>query len=281
MRVLITGGAGQLGRELALVLGPDGWAPARDEVDVERLDIVEAAIRRFRPDALIHAAALTDTRRCEDDSDLARRINAFVPGKVAEVCAAWDVAMQYISTNEVFDGYKGSPYLEADETNPVNEYGRSKLAGERAVLAALPTAQVVRTSWLYTFGGYNFPAKILAAARSRPRLSVVADERATPTWTRMLAPALLALLETREPGVFHLAAGGTCSRYEWAALTIELAGLSTPVVETTLRDLAPYPPKPPDTTLANTRAARLGVRLDHWERAFRDYAAAGGLLRPA
>jgi dTDP-4-dehydrorhamnose reductase len=277
MRVLVTGGRGQLGRELAVLLGADGWAPGRDELDIERPDAVLAAIHRFQPDAVIHTAALTDTRRCEDDPELARRMNGFLAGRVAEIAAAAGARFVFISSNEVFDGTKGSPYFEHDEPNPINHYGRSKLAGERAVQDAHPGAQVARVSWLYTFGGNNFPAKILAAARSRPRLSLVTDERAAPTWTRPLAAAILRLVETGEAGTFHLSPSGSCSRYEWAALTLELAGISTPIDETTLAELHPYPPKPPDSTLANTRAAKLGIRLDHWERTFREYAAAGGL----
>lgn len=277
MRVLVTGGLGQLGRELASVLGPDGHTPDIDEMDIEQPDLVRATIERFRPDAMIHAAAITDTRLCEADPDLAMRINGSCSGMLAGIAAAAGIGFQYISTNEVFDGLKGSPYLESDATNPVNHYARSKLAGEQAVLAAHPGAQVVRSSWLYTFGGNNFPRKVIAAAEQSPSLAFVTDERATPTWTRHLAPALVALLATNEPGVFHLPATGTCSRYEWAALTLELAGISVTLRETTLSEFNPNPPKPPDTTLANTRAAKLGVRLDHWERAFREYVAQGGL----
>ena len=277
MKILVTGGQGQLGRELAAHLGADGWAPGRDELDIERPDLLLTALMRFQPDTVIHAAALTDTRRCEDDPDLAERVNGFLAGKSAEICAAHGVAFVYVSTNEVFDGRKGSPYLETDPTSPVNAYGRSKLSGERAVVAAHPAAKVVRTSWLYTFGGANFPSRIVAAARERPRLAVVTDERATPTWTRPLAAALVRLAETPDGGTFHLSAGGSCSRFDWARLTLELAGIATPVDETTLEALQPYPPKPADTTLSNTRAAKLGIRLDQWERSFRDYAAAGGL----
>jgi dTDP-4-dehydrorhamnose reductase len=277
MRVLVTGGHGQLGRELGALLGHDGVALGRDELDIERPDIVEASIHRYRPDTIIHAAALTDTRRCEEEPSLADRINGFLAGKVAEISSAFEIGFVYVSTNEVFDGTRGSPYFETDAPNPINAYGRSKLAGEGAVLAAHPRAQVVRASWLYAFGGNNFPAKIIAAARARPRLSIVTDERATPTWTRPLAAAIVRLAEVGKPGIFHLSPAGTCSRYEWAALTLELGGIATPIDETTLAALNPYPPKPPDTTLANTRAAKLGIRLEHWERSFREYAEAGGL----
>src|SRR5207245_2678294 len=115
-------------------------------------------IRRFGPQAVIHAAALTDTSLCEQEPATAHRINAFLAGKVAEICAANQLRLLFISTNEVFDGSKGSPYLEGDAPNPVNEYGRSKLAGEEAIREAHPGSLIVRTSWLYAAGGHNFPA---------------------------------------------------------------------------------------------------------------------------
>jgi dTDP-4-dehydrorhamnose reductase len=197
--------------------------------------------------------------------------------------------MVYISTNEVFDGTRGEPYGESDEPRPVNAYGRSKLEGERLVRETLPQHYVVRTAWLYAEGGNNFPAKVLRAAEGRRELSMVTDEVATPTWARDLALAIIRLVglwPSGEPayGTYHLTNDGWCSRYEWAAEVLRLAGRS----DATLRPIttAEYasglpagqvgPRKPPFTALRNEAGARLGVAMRPWQEALGEYFSSGG-----
>jgi len=314
--VLITGGRGQLGRELQRALrAPGRRGPASlkaglldvegaevlaldlPELDVTDAGAVERAIGQARPDLVIHAAALTDTSLCEEDPDLAMRVNAQGALHVAEACRRIDAAMVYVSTNEVFDGPpRREPYGESDEPRPVNAYGRSKLEGERLVRDRLPRCYVVRTSWLYAEGGDNFPAKVLrlafalgesasggqerpASRTGRRELSMVTDEVATPTWARDLAQAIIRLVGHPAYGTYHLTNAGWCSRYEWAAEVLRLAG--RPWADVTLRPItsAEYggggPPKPPFSALRNEAAARLGITLRSWQEALGEYFGGG------
>jgi len=250
------------------------------ELDVTDAGAVERAIGQAKPDLVIHAAALTDTSLCEKDEALAMRVNAQGSLHVAEACRRIDAALVYVSTNEVFDGPpRREPYGESDEPRPINVYGRSKLEGERLVQETLPRHYVVRTSWLYAEGGNNFPAKVLRAAEGRRELSMVTDEVATPTWARDLAQAIIRLAAQPAYGTYHLTNAGYCSRYEWAAEVLRLAG--PPWADVTLRPItsAEYgggPPKPPFSALRNEAAARLGITLRPWQEALGEYVRQGG-----
>ena len=204
-------------------------------------------------------------------------VNATGARNVAEAAREAGAAMVHISTNEVFDGEKGAPYDEDDATNAINAYGRSKLAGEEAVRETLPEHYIVRTSWLYGPGRASFPEKVLQNAREHGRLRVVTDEVASPTLTGDLAAAIAKLIETREFGTYHLANAGECSRKEWAEEVLRLAGVEVPIEATTQAEFGSPVRKPAHSTLANNRAAALGITLRPWREALRDHmrAAAG------
>ncbi len=180
--------------------------------------------------------------------------------------------MLYVSTNEVFDGEKAEPYLEEDEPNPLNAYGRSKLEGERYVQSLLERYYVVRTSWLYGPGRVSFPEKIVQAAREQGRLRLVTDEVASPTWTTDLAGAIARLIQEPAWGVYHFTNHGHCSRLEWAAEILRLSGVDgVPVEPTTQREYgAPYR-KAAFSALANVSAASLGVELRPWQEALEEH----------
>jgi len=223
---------------------------------------------------VIHAAALTDTRRCEEEPDLAHQVNAVGTGNVALACREAGAALVYVSTNEVFDGRKGEPYMESDEPNPVNAYGRSKLEGEKHVRSLLDRCWIVRTAWLYGEGDNNFPMKILAAAK-RGELSVVTDEIATPTWARDLAAAIASLVGHPLYGVYHFTNAGECSRYDWAREALRLASREDASIRpTTTAEYQPFPPKPPYTVLRNEAGARIGIELRPWQEALGERFAA-------
>jgi len=273
VRVLITGGHGQLGRALQAALTADEvTALAHSDLDITDRGQVSAAVRRFRPDTVIHAAAWTDTAGCERDPARALHVNGEGAGIVAEACRAAGAAMLYVSTNEVFDGEKSEPYAETDSPHPINAYGRSKLEGEGRVQAAPDDPCIVRTSWLYGPGRDSFPEKILAAARQQKSLRLVTDEVASPTWTVDLAQAISALVHASATGIYHLSNAGACSRKEWTEEILRLAGLSDiPIEATTQSEFGAPFRKPRFSALANTNAARLGVTLRPWQEALADH----------
>jgi dTDP-4-dehydrorhamnose reductase len=207
------------------------------------------------------------------------RVNGDGARNVALACRQADAVLLYVSTNEVFDGAKGEPYLETDEPRPINAYGRSKLAGEEHVRSLLQRAYVVRTAWLYG-GGNDFPAKVLGAASGE--LPMVTDEVASPTWARDLAQAIARLVERdAPPGVYHLTNGGRCSRFQWAERVLALAGRQDVVLRPVNQSEygAPYR-KPALSDLANTAAAALGIVLRPWPEALAAYLAAASASKP-
>ena len=289
MRILITGGRGQLGRELQVAFASQTvLATDEPELDVTDAAAVGRAVDAYRPGLIIHAAALTDTRGCENDPALAMRVNGDGTRNITLACRRAGAALLYVGTNEVFDGAKGEPYLEADEPRAINAYGSSKLAGEQHARFLLQKAYIVRTSWLYG-GGNDFPAKVLQAASGE--LPMVTDEVSSPTWAHDLAQAIARLIERNPPaGTYHLANDGGCSRFDWAERVLALAGREDVVLRPiTLaeyaerdRKLGRKPvPKPPFSALANTAAAALGVVLRPWPEALAEYFATTPAGQPA
>ncbi len=273
MRLLITGGRGQLGRALREALySHDVFALGRAELNVTDVVDIRRVVETIAPDVLVHAAAWTDTAGCEANPERAMMVNGEGSRLLAEACRRTGAAMLYISTNEVFDGLRETPYREGDDPNPLNGYARSKLAGERHVQSLLERYYIVRTAWLYGPGRVSFPEKIVQAARRQGRLQLVTDEVASPTWTVDLAKAIARLIEQPAWGVYHLTNSGHCSRLEWGLEILRLAGLrDIPVKPTTQKEYgAPYR-KPAFSALANVRAARLGIELPSWQQALREH----------
>lgn len=288
MRILITGAGGQLGRALKTALAAHDLVPlTHNDLDITDRGAVFDAIAGARPGAVIHAAAWTDTAACERDPERAMLVNGHAAGFVAQACRQAGAAMLHISSNEVFDGSKGAPYNEDDPPHAINAYAASKLEGERQVAGALDAHYIVRTSWLYGPGRTSFPEKILQAARRDGRLRAVTDEIASPTWTLDLAGAIARLLPTGAYGTYHFTNSGWCSRFDWAAEILRLAGLThVPLEPATMADFGlPYR-KPPFTAIANNNGKRLGITLRPWQEALAGHfrhpdSEVAGLLSPA
>ncbi len=276
MRLVITGALGQLGRSLQQALkAHDLLLIDLPEHDVTQPDIV-GTIEDFRPDLVIHAAAMTDVDRCELNPDAAYKVNALGTQHVALACQRCDAALLYVSTDYVFDGTKAEPYLEFDEPKPLGVYGRSKLAGELLVRDLLTRFYIVRTAWLYGRGGKNFVTKILELAEEREELSVVTNEIGSPTYAPDLAEAIARLIEHPLYGIYHLANEGSCSRYEFAQRILELAGKSRfPLHPAETYERATRVPA--NAALRNFCAAtQLGITLRPWEEALRAFFEQGG-----
>jgi dTDP-4-dehydrorhamnose reductase len=234
MRILLLGKHGQLGWELRRTLPTLGQVAAYEYPQINLNDpaSIRATIREVKPDIIVNAAAYTDVDRAEAESDIAMAINGRAPGILAEEARQLGALLIHYSTDYVFDGSKAEPYVEDDEPNPVNVYGHTKLAGERAVQDAGGTYLILRTSWVYSLRRESFVTRVLKWARHQEKLRIVTDQISSPTWCRMLAEAtgqLLAMdLEDGRTwfqdrrGTYHLSCSGDASRLEWAQAILEL-----------------------------------------------------------
>ena len=276
MTILVTGGGGQLARALQHAGGGRVRRVGRPEFDFDRPETLDALFADARPSLVINAAAYTAVDRAEQDEPAAVRANAEGPARLARLCARDGIPLIHVSTDYVFDGLKGAPYLESDPTSPTCVYGRTKLAGERAVLAGCPRAIIVRTSWVYAASGQNFVLTMLNAAVKVPRLRVVADQTGCPTAAIDLAQALLAMAGRAQEGwsdsfagVVHCAGDGATTWHGLAVATFEEAarhGLIAPPVDAIATADWPTPARrPPDSRLGCAKLASVfGVRMPPW-----------------
>lgn len=273
MRVLITGARGLLGSEL-LRQAPEEYIV--EGVDIEEGDLSQASvaqdlISRHQPHCVIHCAAWTDVDGCTRDPKRAYRVNAEATQYVAAACQQFQARLVYLSTDYVFAGDLGRPYTEEDEPRPLNPYGASKLAGEKAT-AALPNYLIVRTQWLFGPAGKNFIATIIRAAQDKGELRVVADEWGSPTYARDLAAALWQIAPRPITGIVHLTNRGICSWHELAVFATQAAGIHVPVVPISSREWNSPTVRPRYSPLANTRWQALGFApLRPWQEAVTEY----------
>ncbi len=268
MRIAVTGANGQVGRALQTVApefaGVEIVPFTSAALDVSDAGAVLDALVPARPDAIIHAAAFTNTDACETEQERAYAVNAYGAGYVA-AAARIGCPLIAISTNYVFDGARPEPYDEFDAPNPQSVYARSKWAGELAAQRATTNLLIVRTAMVYAEEGRNFVRTMLALAERGTLLRVVADQYGQPTYATDLARGLLALVRTPIPGVYHLTNSGSASWYEWARAVFAIAGLDVDVTPIPAADY-PRPCVPPaNGVLRNTAAARLGVTLPPWQ----------------
>jgi dTDP-4-dehydrorhamnose reductase len=234
MNILLLGKYGQLGWELRRALAPAGHVTALDYPEIDLADESRARemVRAHQPEVIVNATAYTAVDRAESEPELAMAINARAPGLLAEEALLLGVPLIHYSTDYVFDGNKGSPYLESDTPNPLGVYGLSKLEGERFIQEVGGDALILRTSWVYSLRRDSFVTKVLQWSRQQPVLRLVSDQVSNPTWARMLAEATAMLLvkggeHWREwlgerTGLYHLAGSGYASRLEWAQAILSL-----------------------------------------------------------
>lgn len=227
-RIVLLGKNGQVGWELHRTLLPLGEVVAIDspELDFTNFDLLRQQVLDSRPDVIVNAVAYTAVDQAESQPDLAMTINARAPGLLAELACKAKAVLVHYSTDYVYDGAKGSPYVEDDAPNPLGQYARSKLAGDQAILAAGGAPVILRSSWIYSNRRDNFIKKVLGWAHTRTELSVVSDQIGCPTWARALAECTALMLAQggadlwdwaqERRGVYHLAGDGYCSRYDWA-----------------------------------------------------------------
>lgn len=279
-RWIVTGAGGQLGSCLVARLraqeGAEVFAFDRDALDIRDAAALRRAVREVAPDQVVNAAAMTQVDRCESELAEAEAANALAPGVLAEVCREVGARLVHVSTDYVFAGTGTTPYREVDPVGPRSAYGRTKLAGEERVRAALPAALIVRTAWV--FGpGRNFVRTMLEAAARRargegPDLRVVDDQRGSPTYADDLAAAILALVEVGGTGTYHVANAGVATWWDLARAAIDAGGHpGLPIARVRTEDFPRPAPRPSWSVLDIGRAERAGVSMRPWREALHAY----------
>lgn len=278
MRILVTGRNGQVTQSLQALTGPDVEIVAlgRPEFDLADPSTIARAVEEARPDIVVSAAAYTAVDKAESEEDAARAVNAIGPGLLARAAAGVGAPVIHLSTDYVFAGDLDRPYREDDATGPQGAYGRTKLAGEEAVLAAQPNAAILRTAWVYSPYGANFLKTMLRLAGDRDELRVVADQHGTPTYAPDIADGILAVARAamadrgKWRGVFHMVATGET---DWAGFAEEIfaqskmrGGPSANVVRIGTADY-PTPAKRPANSRLSTQKfeTAFGTALPDWQ----------------
>ena len=282
MKVLVTGAAGMLARTLVPTLRVAGHhvlALDRAELDVTDQGAVDRVLLSERPDVVIQCAAYTAVDRAEAEEEIAHRVNAQATGYLAESCEALGAALVYPSSDYVFAGSGERQYLPADETGPVNAYGRSKLAGEKAA-ARCGRFLVIRTSWLYGVGGPNFVETIRRLASERDMLEVVDDQVGRPTSTLELSRAITRLLGLGAAGIFHVAGGGAPTTwYGFAGEIVRSLGLATEVKPVPSSRYPRAAPRPAHAVLDCAITEELLDRpFADWRDSLAEYLQGSGVL---
>jgi len=276
VRVLVTGGHGMLGCALGERLGDHESLL----VDIDECDITDAARVRyvfseFGPEIVIHAAAWTDVDGCESDEERARSVNVHGSENVAAQTARLGAKLLAVSTDYVFSGDLGRPCTETDPTAPASLYGRTKLEGEEAISAALPSAAIVRTCGLYGPGGHHFPGAIARQIRAGRPLRVVSDQIVSPTYTHDLAEVLIRLMAEPAEGIYHAANAGATSWADFARGIADVMGVPDhPITDVPSTEMARPAPRPAYSALSCGRLKlEHGIKLRSWREAFSGYYA--------
>jgi dTDP-4-dehydrorhamnose reductase len=232
MRILLFGKHGQVGRALVPLLQPAGdmIAIGHEDLNVAEPASLREMLRALKPQIVVNAAAYTNVDRAEIEAEMAWKVNAEAPGIMMEELNPWKGILIHFSTDYVFDGLKNDPYAEHDIVSPLNEYGRSKLGGERRIRATGDRYLIMRTGWVYAENSRNFISSVLGWAATQPVLKIVDDQVGSPTWARMLAQQVASLLAKRtipdfveaKAGLYHCVGTGAVSRYDLAIKLLSL-----------------------------------------------------------
>ena len=274
MKLLVTGAAGMLGRDVMLAAGNAGHDVVgfgRAELDVTDAAAVERKLDLERPDVVVNCAAWTDVDGAEEAEETAMAINGAGAGNLAAAAAALGASVVYVSSDYVFDGAKGAPYVEADQPAPLSAYGRTKLAGEEATAAANKRHFIVRSAGLFGIGGSNFVETMLRLAADHGEVLVVRDQVGSPTYTWHLAYGVVRLIEGIEFGIHHMAAAGQCSWYEFAREIFEQAKVECKVLSITTEEFGRPAPRPSFSALTSQREH--AIRLPSWQDGLAGYLA--------
>ncbi len=287
MHILLLGKNGQLGWELHRSLMTLGEVIALDypEIDLTDLDSIDQAVYKTNPQVIVNATAYTAVDRAETEPEIAMVINGEAPGVLAKAARTTNAILIHYSTDYVFDGSKGTAYVESDKPNPLSVYGKSKLAGEQAIVSVDGVYLILRTSWVYSLRGNSFVNKVLDWSQAQPTLRIVSDQIGCPTWARMLAGAssqllasekqdILGWIEDRK-GIYHLAGEGCASRFQWAQAILSLdphpeKQITKELIPALTEEFPTLAQRPLNSTLnCELFFATFGLRLPPWKEALR------------
>ena len=275
MRVLVTGAAGMLARDLVPCLqmrGHDVLAPPEKDLDVTRLDAIKRWTSSASPEVIVNCAAYTKVDQAESEEHLASVINGLAVQNLCLACQEIGIPLVHFSTDYVFDGTKAGPYTIYDHPHPINAYGRTKLLGEEYVLWLLQKFYLVRTSWLFGIDGPNFVETMLKLARKQKQVSVVSDQRGCPTWTQHLSEAVFSLIESGRYGVYHATNSGPTTWFDYATEIFRLAETGTAVLPITTDQFPTAATRPKNSVLDPFPLPEVtGRDMPTWQEALRAY----------
>ena len=282
-RILVTGKNGQVGWELQRALAPLGQVIALDvaDMDLSKPNSIRDKVREVAPHIIVNPAAHTAVDKAESEPELAMAINGIAPGVFAEEAKRLDALLIHYSTDYVFDGEKSSPYTEADIPNPQSVYGRTKLAGEEAIISVGGKYLILRTSWVYGVHGANFVKTILRLAKERDELRIVADQFGAPTWARLLATSTAQMILKSDgdlakelSGIYHLTPGGRTNWHEYSQEIVRLARLydeelanKSLLIQPIATSEYPVPAKRPANSSLSSEKIKLtfGLDIPQWQ----------------
>ena len=265
MKILISGGSGQLGSDCTLLLSKthEVITPDEKDLDIGNLEKVLYMVSAVSPDILLNCAAFTNVDACETEKEEAWRVNADGPGNLAKAADKYGSKLVHISTDYVFNGRKEipEPYAEDDETEPLSYYGRTKLEGELIVKKITANHLIIRTAWVYGINGHNFLKTMLKVVLKNPgkEIKVVNDQFGSPTWSYSLSQQIRKLIEVNAIGTYHASSEGHCSWYELTRYFLENMGVENNVVPCASKDFPVKAVRPVNSILENRRLKEEGI----------------------
>jgi dTDP-4-dehydrorhamnose reductase len=271
-----------LGTDMCEVLGTDHEVIPCDieEFDIVDLDATVKAVREASPEVIIHLAAFTDVDGCESNTELSFMVNSVGTRNVATAASDVGAYMVYLSTDYVFDGAKGEPYIETDEPNPINHYGLTKLRGEHHVQDLVERHLILRTSWLFGPNGKNFVDTIVAKAAGGAKLRVVNDQRGSPTYTVDLARSIRQAFEREVEGYLHMTNVGVTTWFDLALYALKMAGINAEIKPVPSEEYPRAAERPPYSGLKSIVRAKAGLDpLPHWQEGVRHHLKRKDLLK--
>lgn len=266
--ILVTGANGQLGTSLRKLYPAAGLFLTSAELDITQSTQIEKAINNNKISHIINCAAYTNVEKAESEPEKAFAVNETGPRNLAIISEKYSIPLIHISTDYVFDGAGNLPYQETDQTNPINIYGKSKLAGEKAILDNANNAAIIRTSWLYSTSKDNFVEKVITLLKTKPEINIVYDQVGTPTFSDDLAACIMnmiAKMSFNETKIFHYSNEGVVSWYDFACAIAKMTGISTPINPVRSAKFPTVAARPPFTVLSKEKIKNtLDIKIKHW-----------------